>query len=199
MLGLTLAVTLAVSGSAWAQSGSRDELNALRPTGPVTLTADRAEWVQGGTAQYSGNVSLSSENLQLRGSSMTVIQGAGNNFEAHITGSPARLNHRGTAGAEGLTAQPVSAQAQQIDYDSRTGVVRLTGGAELTRGGDQINGEQIDYIVAQRRIRASGGDSGQVRIVIQPPEHDVAPEAETPPIPSPDTTPPASDDRGETP
>ncbi len=199
-LGLALAAALATAcGSVYAQASSRDELNALRPTGPVTLTADRAEWVQGGTAQYSGSVSLSSDNLQLRGSSMTVTQGAGNNFEAHITGSPAHLNHRGVAGAEGLTAQPVSARALQIDYDSRTGVVRLTGTAELVRGSDQINGEQIDYIVAERRIRASGGESGQVRIVIQPPQHDDMQETAPAPTPAPDSTPAAIDGRGETP
>jgi lipopolysaccharide export system protein LptA len=187
-VGLALCVALAASaGGVRAQSNA--ELDALRPTGPVTLTADRAEWVQGGTAQYTGHVSLSSDNLQLRGNEMTVTQGSGNNFEALITGSPAKLDHRGVAGAEGLTAQPVSAQARQIDYDSRTGVVRLTGAAELLRGSDQITGEQIDYIVAQRRIRASGGDTGQVRIVIQPPQRDT-------PADNPD---PVDDGAGETP
>lgn len=152
-----------------AQEAADIDLEQLRPSGPVTLAADSADWVQGGTAEYSGNVSLSSDNLSLRGDSMSVTQYEGNHFQARILGGPAQLDHAGVVGAGALAAQPVAASARQIDYDSRNGVVHLEGDAQLMRGTDRISGEQIDYIVTERRIRASGGQGGQVRIVIQPP------------------------------
>lgn len=167
---LLSAVLMFVPAALQAQDSSRAQLEALRPTGPVTLTADSAEWVQGGEMQYHGNVSLQSDTLQLRGDSMTVTQSASGQFQAQVLGAPARLDHAGSPAAEGLAAQAVSAEAGRIDYDSHQGVIRLSQNAHLLRGSDEVTGEQIDYIVAERRIRAAGGQSGQVRIVIQPPQ-----------------------------
>lgn len=167
LLALLLALPCA---RAQDPAGSGDSaLQSFRPTGPVTLTADRAEWVQGGQMQYYGNVSMRSDTLQLRGERMTVTQHTDGQFAAQLTGTPARLDHAGRPGTDGIGAQPVNAQAENIDYDSRTGVIRLSGGARLLRGSDEVTGEQIDYVVAERRIRAAGGQAGQVRIVIQPP------------------------------
>lgn len=175
-----------------AQSGgdAKQALDSLRPTGPVTLTADRAEWVQGGEMQYFGNVSLQSDTLQLRGEHMTVVQLADGQFQARMDGTPARLDHSGTPGAEGLAAQPVSAEAARMDYDSRAGVVQLSGGAKLKRGSDEVNGDRIDYAVTERRIRAAGGETGQVRIVIQPPARfDATPSPAPTAAPTPTQTP----------
>ena len=177
-----LCMLLLAPASARAQdTDSRTQLEALRPTGPVTLTADSAEWVQGGEMQYQGNVSLQSDTLQLRGDSMTVTQSADGQCQAQVVGAPAHLDHAGAPEAQGLAAQPVSAQAGRIDYDSRQGVIRLSQKARLLRGGDEVTGEQIDYIVAERRIKAAGGQSGQVRIVIQPPKPDVQDRDPAPP------------------
>jgi lipopolysaccharide export system protein LptA len=169
----------ALASTVSAQSSDTD---ALRPTGPVTLTADRGEWVESGEMLYEGNVTLQSDTLKLAGARMTVIQLADGQFQAQILGNPARLDHAGRAGASGIAAQSVSAEAARIDYDSRRGVIQLTTEARLLRGGDEVTGEQIDYVVAERRVRASGGSSGQVRIVIQPP-------ASATPEPTPPATP----------
>ncbi|HEX4895255.1 MAG TPA: LptA/OstA family protein [Solimonas sp.] len=140
-----------------------------RPTGPVTVTADRAEWEQGGPMRYLGHVALSSETLQLKGDSLDLKQLANGDFDARVAGGPATLDHAGTPGATGPAAQAVSARARQMNYNSATGVVELVGDARLTRGSDEIVGESIRYDVNARRIRAAGGDAGQVKIVIQPP------------------------------
>lgn len=179
LLGALLLLPLSLHAQ---DSSSRAQLEALRPTGPVTLTADSAEWIQGGEMRYRGNVSLQSDTLQLRGDSMTVSQSADGQFQAQVLGAPARLDHAGSAAAEGLAAQAVSADAGRIDYDSRQGVVRLSQNAHLLRGGDEVTGEQIEYIVAERRIKAAGGQGGQVRIVIQPPKpesRERAPQSES--------------------
>ncbi len=176
-LGLVLlAVAATLPGPTRAQADPQASAPArLRPTGPVTLSADRAVWVQGGDMQYQGNVSLKADTLELQGDRMSVAQAADGQFSAQIFGTPARLKHLGQAGTDGPAAQPVNAEAERIDYDAREGVIRLSGNARLLRGGDEVTGAQIDYLVAARRIQASGGDSGQVRIVIQPPPMETPP------------------------
>lgn len=179
LVGAALAL---LAASAGAQSSSAD---TLRPTGPVTLTADRGEWVESGEMLYEGNVTLQSDSLKLAGTRMTVVQLADGQFQAQILGSPARLDHAGRAGASGIAAQSVSAEAERIDYDSRRGVIQLQTRARLLRGGDEVTGERIDYVVTERRVRASGGSGGQVRIVIQPPPNGSGATAVPTPAPAP--------------
>ncbi len=163
-----LALALIASSPARAQDNADVEL--LRPDGPVTLTADRAEWVQGGAMEYEGNVSLQSGALTLRGDRMTVTQSSDGQFEAQITGAPAHLKHLGAPDSQkSIAAQPVDAEARRMDYSSREGIIRLRDSARLLRSGDEVAGGLIEYVVAERRIKAAGGQNGQVRIVIQPP------------------------------
>lgn len=163
-----------------AQNDGDVALEVLRPKGPVTLSADRAEWVQGGTMEYQGHVSLQSDTLTLSGEAMTVTPLSDSLFKARITGEPAELHHTGVTGSRELTELPVTARALTIDYDPASGIVHLRGSAHMVRGSDEVSGDDIEYVVAQRRIRASGGSSGQVRIVIQPRESAMeAPPAET--------------------
>jgi lipopolysaccharide export system protein LptA len=90
--------------------------------GPVKITAERAELDQKRTALYRGNVRLTSPDLELTGDRLELKQPARGQFEALLTGRPARLKHAG-AGA----APAVAAQANQITYDTRTGTVDLVG------------------------------------------------------------------------
>lgn len=156
---------LALAGPAHSQSGG----DPLRPSGPVTVTADHAEWQDGGTMRYSGQVLLASDSLQLAGDALELRQSANGEYEARITGKPARLSHAASNDRNGKPLPPVSAQAGRLDYDSRSGVINIVGGARMTRGSDEISGEAIQYNARERRIQAAGGASGQVRIVIQPP------------------------------
>ncbi|MDP9140239.1 MAG: lipopolysaccharide transport periplasmic protein LptA [Pseudomonadota bacterium] len=165
---LMLALALIAGSTARAQNNA--DVDLLKPDGPVTLTADSAEWVQGGAMEYEGNVSLQSGALTLRGDRMTVTQSADGQFEAQITGAPAHLKHLGVADSpKSITAQPVDAEAKRMDYSSREGIIRLRDSARLLRNGDEVAGGLIEYVVAERRIKAAGGQNGQVRIVIQPP------------------------------
>lgn len=141
----------------------------LKPSGPVTVTADRAEWKDGSAMLYSGNVSLSSDTLKLGGDRMELTQHPDGTYDARITGSPAKLEHAAST-VNGKPAPPVSAAASVLVYTSKTGVVDLQGEARMTRGSDEINGANIQYNAAERRIQASGSAGGQVKIVIQPPK-----------------------------
>lgn len=167
-------------------------VDSLRPTGPVTVTADRAEWEQNGAMIYSGNVALNSDTLKLKGDRLELRQHPGGQFEARVSGNPARLDHPGLKDRKGVVGPPVSAEARTLNYDSRSGVVDVLGNARLLRGQDEINGESIRYDVIARRIRAAGGAGGQVKIVIQPPPAagKAAPAAPAPAVPAAPSAPP---------
>ncbi len=135
-----------------------------KPRGEITVTADHTEWQQAGVTRCAGNVRLAADTMEMRGDLMELKQAAdGRLAQAHVTGEPAQLTD---AGADG--APPITAHAKKLDYDAKTNLVELSGGAVLTRGADKLTGESIRYDVASRRVQASGGDSGQVKIVIQP-------------------------------
>lgn len=167
-----LACVLGLLVLAPLQAQERDTgrgLESLRPTGPVTIEADQAEWEKGGAMVYSGNVRLLSGELVLQGERLLLRQFDNGEFEAQVEGGPALLDHAGLAPEQGQARQPVSARARALTFDTRIDIVQLTGDALLTRGSDQIRGQSIRYDVSNRRIRARGGEGGQVRIVIQPP------------------------------
>lgn len=147
----------------------RPDTATLRPTGPVTISADRAEWEKGGAMVYTGKVQLESGELKLTGDRLQLRQLGDGQFEAKVSGDQAALDHKGILDRDGKVGPPVHAQANLMTYDSRAEQVELSGGALLRRGTDKINGENIRYDVARRRIEAGGGPKGQVRIEMQPP------------------------------
>jgi lipopolysaccharide export system protein LptA len=160
---------LALCGLAQAQDAATP-----RPAyrGPVTITADTAEWQENGVTQYRGNVRLVTEQFQFSGNRMELRQLADGQFDAVVEGNPALLTHT-TPTAQGETpakAQNISARAQRLSYNSASGIAELSGNARLTRGADEIAGESIRYNVAERRIQAAGSNGSQVKIIIQPPE-----------------------------
>ena len=150
----------------------------FRPSGPVTITADHAELVQGNYAVYTGKVTVLSNTMTMNGDRLELTQSKDGQYVAKITGDPAHLVHN----AGGADNPQVTAHAQTLDYDSKTDTVKLDGKAQLTRGGNIVNGEQISYDLAQQRVQAGGGESGQVKMVIQPPppSHDGNASPESP-------------------
>jgi len=145
----------------------------VRLTGPIKITAERAELERREYALYRGRVKLVSQDLVLTGDRLELRQPARGQFEARLTGTPARLDHPGDA-----KGPPVSASAAQIVYDTGSATVELSGGVQLARGTDQLTSSQVRYNLAARRITASSGGEGQVQITITPPPpQDEAPAA----------------------
>jgi lipopolysaccharide export system protein LptA len=151
----------------------------VRLTGPIKITAERAELERREYAVYRGRVKLVSQDLVLTGDRLELRQPAKGQFEARLTGAPARLDHPGDA-----KGPPVSASAAQIVYDTRSATVELSGGVQLARGTDQLTSSQVRYNLAARRISATGSGEGQVQITITPPPpKEEAPAPAGPPTP----------------
>lgn len=174
------AFALAFLTSSTVFAAAKGEREQLRPTSPVKINADRAEWQKGGSMVYTGNVRLESGDLKLSGDRLNLTQFDNGEFEAKVDGKPAKLDHAGlaAAGTRGDERPPVTARASTLTYDSRNDIVEVAGDALLTRGTDEIRGQNIRYDVTERRIEAQGkeGCEGastkagcQVEIVIQPP------------------------------
>ncbi|MDB5976373.1 MAG: lipopolysaccharide transport periplasmic protein LptA [Nevskia sp.] len=136
----------------------------MRPTGPVTIAANRAELTQGNTAVYVGNVTLDSDTLKMDGDRLELKRAADGQYVAKITGSPAHMAHAGN----GPDNPPVTAHAKTMTYDSRNGTIDLVGEALMTRGNDKTTAETITYHLLEQRYEASGGDGpgGRVTIVL---------------------------------
>jgi lipopolysaccharide export system protein LptA len=165
-----LLIAAAMTPAAFAAPAKKaSSTDALRPTGPVTITADRAEWSKVGVMIYIGNVSLISDKLKMNGDRLELTQFPNNQYTAKITGAPAHLDHVGEPNEKGEPTPNVTADANTLFYDSRTSVVDVLDNAKMTRGKDVMTGSNIHYNVAERRIQATGGESGQVTFVIQPP------------------------------
>jgi lipopolysaccharide export system protein LptA len=158
------------SASATGGDAFKDRLTALpsatdlRPKGPVDITADRTDAVEGSTAIYSGHVNLVSDTLHMDGDRLELKQHADHAFEARITGAPAHMSHAGT----GPDNPPMAAHAKTLVYDSSTGIVDLITEAFVDRNGDTTTADTIHYNLLDRSLQANGGKE-QVHIVIQPP------------------------------
>lgn len=167
-------------GGAWAATPQAPKApKVTRPSGPITITAKSGEW-QDGMMIYTGEVAMTSKTLELRGARLELRQPGGSKapYEIILTGEPATMKHL----PESPRDQPVQAQAAKITYLSSSQDVELAGKAQLARGKDEINGDKVRYNVPARRVQATGGDAGQVRIVLDVPEEGAT---STEPAPAP--------------
>lgn len=141
-----------------------------KPRGPIKITAERADLENRESALYRGNVRLTSEDVVLTGDRLELKQPVKGQVEAKLTGKPAQLQHKGQG-----DVPPVLARAATIVYDSRKGMVDLSGDAHLERGTDVLTSQSILYDLVARRISASGTGDNRVQIVIQPPNGENTP------------------------
>ncbi len=159
----------------------------LKPSGPVTINANKAELVQGNSAVYVGNVTLDSDTLKMDGDRLELKRAADGQYTAKITGAPAHMSHAGN----GPDNPPVTARAKTMTYDSRSGVIDLAGDALMTRGDDKTTAETIRYHVLEQRYEASGGGDGNGRVTIVIPQVNAPAPATAPASTAPAAAPPA--------
>jgi lipopolysaccharide export system protein LptA len=131
---------------------------------PLDVRADATEGTLGdGMATLRGNVEIRQGTLLIRADVAVVekVEGRVRRFE--LTGNPVHLQQE--IEQEGL----VSAEAQKVEYEVASGIVTLTGAADVQHPQYQINGEVLRYDMNVQHFQGSGGDDeGRIRIQLDP-------------------------------
>jgi lipopolysaccharide export system protein LptA len=158
---------------------------------PLDVRADSTDGTLGdGTATLRGNVEIRQGTLLIRADVAAVEKAEGRVRRFELTGDPVHLQQE--IEEEGL----VSARARKVEYEVATGIVTLTGAADVDHPQYQINGEVLRYDMNAQHFQGSGGDGdGRIRIQLDP---EVVPgEAPAAAAPAAETQdPPADADSG---
>ncbi|MCF7522168.1 lipopolysaccharide transport periplasmic protein LptA [Neisseria sp. ZJ106] len=160
----TATVLLAAAPAFSLQSDSRQ---------PIEIEADSGSLDQKNqTTTFSGNVIIKQGTLNIHAAAVTVSRNDKGEQQMKASGSPVRFSQT-LDGDKGT----VNGQGNTVEYASATGLVKLTGNAQVKRGGDIAQGSVITYNTrsevytidgtAKSGVR-SAAKSGRVSVVIQP-------------------------------
>jgi lipopolysaccharide export system protein LptA len=155
---------------------------------PLEVKADATDGTLGdGTATLRGNVEIRQGTLLIRADVARVERAEGRVRRFELDGKPVHLQQ--DIEEEGL----VTAEALKVEYEVATGIVTLTGEADVDHPQYHISGEVLRYDMNIQHFQGSGGEAdGRIRIRMNP---EVIPDGITPQQPSQD--PPASPVDGE--
>lgn len=131
---------------------------------PLTINADTTDGTLGdGMAVLRGQVEIHQGSLLVRADLAEVEKVDGKVRQVVLTGTPVLLQQ--DIENEGL----VTATAQTINYQVATGIVTLTGAADVNHPQYHISGEVLVYDMNQQHFQGSGGDgNGRIRIELAP-------------------------------
>lgn len=135
---------------------------------PIQVEADQEQLdLRANRLLFSDNVVVSQGSLKITADRLEVegTDGEAGDSELFIaTGSPATYQQDIDAD---LT---VNAQANEIRYDARTRVLTLSGNAQMSQSGNQVNANQITYYVDEQRVTAERDEQSEERVttIFQP-------------------------------
>jgi lipopolysaccharide export system protein LptA len=131
---------------------------------PLLINADASEGTLGdGKASLRGNVEIRQGTLLVKADQADVEKADGKVREVLLNGKPAMLQQE--IENEGL----VTATANSIAYQVATGIVTLTGNADVDHPQYRISGNLLVYDMNQQHFQGSGGDNnGRIRIQLEP-------------------------------
>jgi len=128
---------------------------------PITLEADSAQYDHvTGKSTYTGNVVVTQGTMRLAAESATVFFKDGDILRMEATGKPTKFHYQATH-----DKPPINGVGQKIVYNVPNATVVVTGKASFTQGGDQFNGERIEYDLNKDLVKANGG---RIKFIIQP-------------------------------
>ena len=136
--------------------------------GTLGVEADLAETdkldFENGMWNFTGNVIVEADNAVLYCDKARLWFVNHQLISAELTGEPARFEQ--TAGE---SEQVNSGEANSIIYKLTVGTLQLTDDARFSDGTNKISGDMITYDLQARRLTAGSGNSGSVKILIEPP------------------------------
>ncbi len=180
-LGLS-GLLLVAAGAALAERADRNK--------PLNAEADRLRYDDARqTSVFTGNVVITKGSILIRGAQVEVRQDPQGNQFGLITGQPGFFRQK----REGVD-EHIEGQAERIEYDSKTEMVRFTGQAVLRRyRGSQLNDETTGSVITYNGsndtfgvdggVRNAANPSGRVRAMLTPVPKGEAPVPATSPVP----------------
>lgn len=131
---------------------------------PLLVNADSTDGTLGdGKAILRGNVEIRQGSLLVKADIAEVEKVDGRVRSVELTGKPVLLQQ--DIENEGL----VTATANAISYQVATGMVTLTGAADVKHPQYHISGELLTYDMNKQHFQGNGGDgSGRIRIELAP-------------------------------
>jgi lipopolysaccharide export system protein LptA len=161
------AVLVLAAGPAEALKSDRQQ--------PLEVKADASDGTLGdGIATLRGNVEIRQGTLLIRADVARVERVEGRVRRFQLDGNPVHLQQE--IEQEGL----VSAEAGTVEYEVATGIVTLTGAADVDHPQYHISGEVLRYDLNLQHFQGSGDDQeGRIRIRMNPEviPGDIVPEA----------------------
>ncbi len=141
----------------------------------LLINADTTDGTLGdGTAILRGKVEIRQGSLLVRANVAEVEKADGRVRRVILTGTPVLLQQE--IEKEGL----VTATAKTITYQVATGIVTLTGAADVNHPQYHISGEVLTYDMNKQHFQGNGGEGkGRIRIELAPeviPGNDLAPK-----------------------
>ncbi len=161
---LAVIVLLFLSGPSMALESDRKQ--------PLEINADATEGTLGdGKAVLSGSVEMRQGSMLVQADVAEVEKVDGRVRYVVLTGKPVHLEQE--IEEEGL----VQANALKIEYEVATGIITLTGDAEVIHPQYHVSGEELKYDMNLQHFQGSGGDgNGRIRIQLDP---EVVPDMDT--------------------
>lgn len=138
---------------------------------PIEVSADSASLDQKqGINVFEGNVVITQGTLNLRAQKTVATRDSSSGRQKLLaSGSPVFFRQK----LDGKN-EYVEGRGNRVDYDSANNTVVLTGKAQVVRGKDVVNGEQITYNtvteVYQVQGQSASNSNGRVTIILQPQE-----------------------------
>ena len=155
---LTLIVTALASTAVSALPNDTEQ--------PIKIAADNAVRDDRlGVTIYSGNVTMNQGSMRIWADKLTVHNSAEAVERIVARGRPARFEHRQDA-----EQKPLMATGNQIEYFRTEERIRIHQQAALEQEGSTVRGENIDYLIRDRLVKAEGnGDVAErVEVTIPP-------------------------------
>lgn len=138
---------------------------------PIEIEANQGSLDQANQVTiFTGNVVIKQGTLNIRASSVRVSRDKQGQQSMSATGGPVYFSQT-LDGSKGT----VKGQANQVEYSSATGMVKLVGNAKVQRDNDRAEGAVITYNTRTEVYSVNGssnaaGSGKRVTVVIQPPK-----------------------------
>jgi lipopolysaccharide export system protein LptA len=131
---------------------------------PLDVKADATDGTLGdGLATLKGNVEINQGTLMISADVANVSKSEGRVTLIELTGNPVHLQQE--IENEGL----VTAEAARIEYEVASGLVTLTGKADVVHPQYRISGEKLVYDMNIQHFQGSGGEqNGRIQIRLDP-------------------------------